>query len=137
MAPLIRSARRSDVAAVLALWAEAEAEPTHTDDVASLRELMAHDGDALLVAEEDGRLVGSVIGGWDGWRGSIYRLAVAPSHRRRGLAGQLVAAAEARLAAAGAVRLQSIAVADDPRSIGFWRASGWEEQVQRLRFVKG
>jgi len=133
----IRPARASDAAAVLSLWQAAEAEPTHTDDVRSLRQLMAHDSGALIVAESPDGLVGSVIAGWDGWRGSIYRLAVAPTHRRCGLGRRLVREAEDRLRSLGAVRLQAIGVASDAPAASFWRASGWNEQAGRLRFVKG
>ncbi len=137
MATTIRSAGVTDVPAVLALWREAEAEPTHTDDARSLVQLLEHDPGALVVAESDGAVVGSVIGAWDGWRGSVYRLVVATGHRRGGLGRRLVAVAEKRLAEAGAVRLQAIVVETDPRATEFWRAAGWEEQVARLRFVKG
>jgi len=117
--------------------AEADAEPTRTDDVARLRRLIVHDPAALIVAEDDGRLAGSVIAGWDGWRGSVYRLVVAPAHRRRGLGRRLLAEAESRLAAAGAVRNQAIVVETEPVAVGFWRAASWEQQPHRLRFVKG
>ncbi len=115
----------------------AEAEPSHTDDVESLHRLMEHDPAAMILAEDDGSIVGSIIAAWDGWRGSIYRLAVAPSHRRRGLGGQLLGEAEARLAAAAAVRLQAIVVDTGPMAVGFWEASGWERQVHRVRYVNG
>ncbi len=133
----IRPARASDAAALLSLWQAAEAEPTHTDDVRSLRQLMAHDSGALIVAESPDGLVGSVIAGWDGWRGSIYRLAVAPTHRRCGLGRRLVREAEDRLRSLGAARLQAIVVAGDAAAVSFWRASGWTEQTGRLRFVQG
>jgi ribosomal protein S18 acetylase RimI-like enzyme len=137
MEPAIRTAQTSDIDAVLALWANADAEPTHTDDPASLGRLLERDRDALIVAEADALLVGSVIAGWDGWRGSIYRLVVASGFRRCGLGRQLVREAERRLEAVGAIRLQAIVVETDPRAIGFWRRSGWEEQVARSRFVHG
>jgi len=35
----------------------------------------------VLFAEEEGHIVGTVIGGFDGWRGNIYRLAVHPEHQ--------------------------------------------------------
>src|SRR5580698_7904798 len=97
----IRPGRPGDVAPVLQLWRDAGAEPSHTDNADSLAALVAHDPAALLVAVEGGRIVGSVIAAWDGWRGSVYRLVVAPSHRRRGLARRLVGQAEARLSGAG------------------------------------
>jgi ribosomal protein S18 acetylase RimI-like enzyme len=140
--PSFRPATVADAPAVVALWREAEAEQTHTDDV---RRLIERDPAALIVAVDGaeagaggaGRLVGSVIAGWDGWRGSIYRLAVVPSHRRRGLGSRLVRLAEERLAAAGAVRYQAIVVETDGRAVAFWRASGWQQQTERLRFVQG
>lgn len=131
-----RAATRDDVVAVLRLWREAEAEPTSTDDVESLARLVDHDPEALVLALVDGRLVGSVIAGWDGWRGTIYRLVVAPDLRRRGLASRLLERAERRLAEQGAVRLQATVVAANPRATGFWRAGRWSENPGQLRFTK-
>src|SRR5579863_76009 len=113
MTPRIRSADASEMSAVLDLWREAHAEPTHTDDADSLTRLMTFNPEALIVAAEDGAVVGSVIAAWDGWRGSIYRLAVAPRYRRRGLGEHLVRTAEDRLTRKGAVRLQAIVVESD------------------------
>ena len=132
-----RVGRPDDIDPVLRLWVRAGAEPTHTDDADSLRALVEHDGSALVVAEDRREVVGSVIVGWDGWRGSIYRLVVAPTHRRRGLAARLLAVAEAHLDAVGAVRRQAVVVETDPVAVGFWQDSGWEQQQHRLRFVRG
>ncbi len=137
MQPAIRAARSDDLPAVLALWREAQAEPSHTDNLDSLRRLVDRDPGALLVAESAGRVVGTVIAAWDGWRGTVYRLAVAPSHRRQGLARRLLTEAETRLASLGATRLQAIVVQTDSRATGFWRATTWAEQAERLRFTAG
>jgi len=64
---------------VLGLWQEAGVTPPSvTDSLEGLTLLIREPAALLLVATIDGRIVGSVIGGWDGWRGNIYRLAVAP-----------------------------------------------------------
>ena len=133
----LRSAGTEDIAAVLALWHEADAQPTHTDDTAGLRRLITHQPGALIVAEAGPRIVGTVIAGWDGWRGSVYRLVVASGDRRAGLGRRLVAEAERRLSAMGAVRMQAVVVETDARATGFWLSSGWELQTARIRFVKG
>jgi len=127
----------SDADAVLSLWSRSGAEPSHTDDRDGLVGLITHDAEALIVAELRGVLVGSVIAAWDGWRGSIYRLVVDPSHRRRGLASQLLQRAETRLSRTGALRLQAVVVETEPLATGFWGATEWEQQGERLRFVRG
>ncbi len=134
---VIRTARATDVAGVLDLWAVSGAEPTRTDNPSGIASLLAADPDALIVADMSGRIVGSVIAGWDGWRGSIYRLAVAPTERRTGLGRRLLGHAEERLGRLGAVRLQAVVADGAADATGFWRTSGWEEQAGRLRFVRG
>lgn len=137
MEPTVRAAREADLPAILALWTEAGVEPGHTDDLGSLRRLITHDPNALLVAEEANEIVGSIIAAWDGWRGSIYRLTVAPPRRHHGLGRRLLQEAETHLASVGARRLQAIVVEIDSRATGFWRATDWTEQVERLRFTRG
>jgi ribosomal protein S18 acetylase RimI-like enzyme len=132
----VRTGVSVDIPEVLSVWSSAEAEPTVTDDKASIGVLLARDPDSLLVAEIASTLVGTVIAGWDGWRGHLYRLAVLPSHRRSGVATTLVEAAEARLGDLGARRLNAIVAEDQAWATGFWTAAGYRAQSQRLRFVK-
>lgn len=131
----IRPAEARDVPAVLALW-ERAAEPTSTDSAGAVTALLTRDPGALLVAEESGEMVGSVIAAWDGWRGSIYRLAVAPAQRRQGLGRRLLGAAEERLQTLGVPRMHAIVVGDDGRAVAFWQASDWVHQEGQLRFVR-
>jgi ribosomal protein S18 acetylase RimI-like enzyme len=107
-----------------------------TETAADLRGLLARDPEAMLVAEAEAELVGSLIVGWDGWRGTFYRLAVEPVYRRRGVATALVRAGEERLRALGARRLGAIVETDEADAMAFWAAAGYELQVARSRFVK-
>jgi ribosomal protein S18 acetylase RimI-like enzyme len=132
----IRSATEEDIEAVLGLWAAAGSLPSVTDSRDGLTQLLATDPQALLVAELDGVLAGSLIAAWDGWRGSFYRLAVSPEHRRKGLATMLLREGERRLRERGAVRLTAIVADDDPTAMSFWRAAGYERQQHRARFVR-
>lgn len=93
----IRNAIEEDIQAVLELWAAADSPPSVTDSLDGLTRLLAADPQALLVAEHDGVLTGSLVAAWDGWRGSFYRLAVSPEHRRKGLATMLLREGERRL----------------------------------------
>jgi ribosomal protein S18 acetylase RimI-like enzyme len=131
----LRAAEPGDVALVLDFWRES-ALPTSTDSADALRALLDRDPGALIVADDGGAVVGSVIAGWDGWRGAIYRLAVDPAYRRQGLGRRLLRAAEARLTAVGARRMHAVVVGSDARAVGFWDASDWEHQDGQLRFAK-
>jgi ribosomal protein S18 acetylase RimI-like enzyme len=90
----IRSAEPQDTPSILELWCLAGSFPTRTDNDESIRSLIAHDPSAVLVAEEDAALTGSLVAAFDGWRGTHFRLAVLPAHRRRGVARKLVAEGE-------------------------------------------
>jgi ribosomal protein S18 acetylase RimI-like enzyme/ketosteroid isomerase-like protein len=132
----IRCAVEDDIASVLDLWAVAGSLPSVSDSPHGLAGLLATDPQALLVAELDGVLAGSLIAAWDGWRGSFYRLAVSPEHRRKGLATMLLREGERRLCERGAVRLTAIVADDEAGAMGFWRAAGYERQQRRARFVR-
>ena len=135
MDPVIRDATPDDIEAVLSFWART-AEPASTDSPEAVSSLLRRDPSALMVAESDGEIVGTVVAGWDGWRGSIYRLAVAPSVRRSGLATALLRAAEQRLTALGAQRMHAIVVGANAPAVAFWEASGWDHQEGQRRYVR-
>jgi ribosomal protein S18 acetylase RimI-like enzyme len=133
---VIRAATPHDLPGVLELWGRTGLPPGATDDVDALAGLLATDPGALLVAEREGRVVGALIASWDGWRGGMYRLAVAPEDRRRGVGRQLVSAGEARLRAFGARRIAAPLDASEPGAVAFWRAVGYVAQEGQARFVK-
>ncbi|MFT3866207.1 MAG: GNAT family N-acetyltransferase [Solirubrobacterales bacterium] len=136
-AATIRPGRPADVLAVLDLWRRAEASASSTESAEDVGGLLLRDPGSLLLAEaDDGDLVGTLIVGWDGWRGTFYRLAVDPAQRRRGLATALVRAGEERLRALGARRLNAIVESHEPDAMAFWAAAGYDLQVSRSRFVK-
>ena len=132
----LRSATADDAEAVVALWRESGAEPTSTDDPASVRALIERDPSSLIVAESDGRIVGTLIAGFDGWRGSLYRLVVRPDLRRHGLATAIVGEAERRLVGLGARRANALVVQDHAHAVGFWKAAGYEHDPRMDRFVR-
>jgi ribosomal protein S18 acetylase RimI-like enzyme len=132
----IRTGTDSDRPAVLALWAASGGRPSPTDDEDAISKLLAADPGALLVAEIDGELVGTLIAAWDGWRGSFYKLAVDSGRRRQGLARALVRAGEDRLEALGAERLTAIVAEEVPAAGAFWEAAGYERQQATGRHVR-
>lgn len=134
---MIRPATDDDIDALLALWRAAGSAPSVTGDRDGVAALLAHDPGALLVAADDeGRVVGSLVAAWDGWRGHLYRMAVHPDVRRRRIAAALAAAGEQRLAALGCRRIDAIVLTDEPAAQSLWAAVGYHEQLNVARWVK-
>jgi ribosomal protein S18 acetylase RimI-like enzyme len=129
----IRPARSEDAEAMIEAWALAFAAPSVSDDVESIERLIARDPGAALLAVVDERVIGTVIATWDGWRGGLWRLAVLPEWRRRGVGTRLVAVAQERLAALGAPKIGALVLREHAHATGFWRAVGYEldERVER------
>jgi ribosomal protein S18 acetylase RimI-like enzyme len=132
-----RNAVAADADAVLAFWATA-AEDSHRppDSADAVRRLVARDPEALILAVDNDVVVGSVIVGWDGWRCHLYRLAVAPTHRRQGIGRELVARAEARFASYGGTRADAMVLDDNDQAHRVWATAGYAPQPEWSRWVK-
>lgn len=133
----VRRAESTDVGAILDFWKTA-AEDAHrpVDEPAAVERLLARDPDALLLAVDDGAIVGSIIAGWDGWRCHIYRLAVDPERRRTGIGRALIAAAEKRFGEFGGTRSDAMVLDENALAHHAWAAAGYRRQPEWSRWVK-
>jgi len=132
----IRACMIEEVNAVLDLWRQADTTPSVTDTVSDLRRVVASGAANVLVAEVGGRISGSIIGSFDGWRGNIYRLAVHPDHRRQGIACALLSEAEKRLREQGAKRITALVEKNHPLAMKFWEAVGYRVDERIVRRVR-
>ena len=138
MAVTIRQATTDDLPEVLKLWESARSANASTPDTPeAVNTLLKTSPGAVLIAEhETDGVVGAVIAGWDGWRGNMYRLAVRPDHRRKGIALQLVEAAERQLKAKGARRITALVAHEELEAVGLWTRAGYLRDTTIARFVK-
>ena len=131
----VRSATPADVPAILALWArERSAAALMPDTPEALALAIATE--AVLVAELDGTLAGTLIAGFDGWRGNLYRLVVEPHHRRRGIGRELVRRGEERLRELGAPRVTALVGVEEGGAAAFWEATGYAHDRRISRYVR-
>jgi len=133
----LRSARADDAEPLARFWsvaAENDARPPDRPEL--ILRLVRHDPDAIIVAEVEGRIVGTIVAGWDGWRASLYRLAVHPDHRRQGLGRLLLTAAEDRLRALGAERFHAMVLDGNDQGRAVWQRAGYVAQDEWSRWVR-
>ena len=134
----VRPFSMADYAAVRDLWANAgdglRLRPS--DEPAEIEKKLSRDPDLFLVAEIDGRIVGVVMGAWDGRRGWLHHLAVDGEHRRQGVAGRLVCEVEERLRAKGCRKVNLLVLRDNQAARSLYRRLGYGEMTPVLPMGK-
>lgn len=136
----IRPFQAGDRAALEKLWARVFADdPPWNTPAVMIENKLRVQPELLLVAVIDEALVGAVIAGFDGTRGWIYHLAVAPESRRRGIATQLVRAAEAGLRRLGCPKVNIQVRESNDEAVAFYQKLGFsiEERVSMGHRLEG
>jgi ribosomal protein S18 acetylase RimI-like enzyme len=96
-----------------------------SDREPEIKKKLGRDADLFLVAEEENGLVGTVIGGFDGRRGFVYHLAVAPLFRRKGIGSLLMREVENRLRSKGCIRCYLLVRPDNLVAQHYYKEVGW------------
>ncbi len=86
---------------------------------------LQRDPDLFLIADTQGEIIGTVLGGFDGRRGMVYHLAVADAFRGRGVGSALMDNLELQLRAKGCIRIYLLVGRDNLEAIRFYEARGW------------
>ena len=123
----VRPCTSHDRASVIALWERVfPDDPPHNAPAKMFDAKLAMRDDMLLVATDAGTVIGTAMVGYDGHRGWLYTVAVAPEHRRRGTGTALVRHAVGALRAAGCVKVNLQIRATNAAVRGFYEALGFE-----------
>lgn len=101
----IRPYSAPDEAAVIDLWQRCGLTRPWNDPRKDIQRKLTTQPELFLVAERDGTIVGTVMAGYDGHRGWVNYLAVAPDRQRQGIGRRLMQAAEAALLERGCPKL--------------------------------
>jgi ribosomal protein S18 acetylase RimI-like enzyme len=135
----VRTYRPSDRPQLEALWRRVfPNDPPRNEPAVMIERKLAFQPELLFVGELGGRIVGAVMAGYDGVRGWIYHLAVAPEFRRRGFATVLMHAAEERLRALGCPKINLQVRAANREVVAFYESLGYavEDHVSMGRSLE-
>lgn len=125
LATAIRPFRAADEESVIALWRRCELVRPWNDPRKDIARKLRVNPDWFLVAEADGKIVGSVMVGYEGHRGWINYLAVEPVRQREGIGRALMDEAERVLRAAGCPKIALQVRTTNATAVGFYERLGF------------
>lgn len=132
----VRAFSDADWAAVAELWKAVFADTQlHNEPDSVIQRKLGVQSDLFLVAEVEGRIVGSVLAGYDGVRGWVHYLAVLTEYRGSGIGSALMRAAEDRLQALGCPKLNLQVRAENSGVTTFYEKLGYVTE-QRVSMGK-
>ncbi|ASJ72415.1 GNAT family acetyltransferase [Granulosicoccus antarcticus] len=121
----IRPFETRDTDEVIMLWEACALTRPWNNPALDIQRKSALDDDLFLVGEKDGMIAGTVMAGYEGHRGWINYLAVAPSARHCGLGKQLMINVEARLLELGCPKINLQIRHGNDAVIAFYEAIGF------------
>ena len=122
----IRAYLESDEPEVVGLWQRVfPDDPPRNEPKRVVERKLAVQRELFLVGVFQGRVIGTVLGGYDGFRGWVYHLAVDPEFRRRGFGRELMLAVEELLHARGCPKLNLQVRARNSEVVSFYKSLGY------------
>jgi ribosomal protein S18 acetylase RimI-like enzyme len=115
-----------DQSAASELWNEVGLTRPWNDPALDFERALQGESSTVLGARRENELVGTVMVGYDGHRGWVYYLAVAPAHQGQGVGAQLMSEAEAWLRAKGAVKSQLMVRRSNEEVVAFYERRGYD-----------
>jgi ribosomal protein S18 acetylase RimI-like enzyme len=114
----------------MALWCNTEGLTLReADSREAIARYLGRNPGLSFVARDAGQLVGAVLAGTDGRRGYLQHLAVAPSHRGRGVGRALAERAVEALRSLGVTKCHLMVRQENAAARAFWEHLGWQDRA--------
>ena len=127
---LIRTMIPSDIPTVRQIWTTVGFDLTRSDEVSEVTRMLAHNPEFCLILElplpDENRIIGTVLGGFDGRRGWIHHLAILPEYGGKGYGKQLMTHLMQAFTHHGVVKFKLEIAGDRPQLIQFYQHLGWD-----------
>ena len=134
---LIRKCVKEDLDGLIRHWTESfPDDPPHNEPAKMIQAKLLVD-DLIFVAEDDGRILGACMAGYDGHRGWLYSVSVATDSRRLGIGKSLVERAMLSLRELGCVKVNLQVRSTNREVVAFYESLGFvtEERVSMGTFL--
>lgn len=132
----IRSAEPDDLPQVIHLWQSVGLVDSFRSDNEVIEALKQQSTLILMVAECKSKVVGTALGGTDGWWGWLYRLAVMPEYQKQGIGEALVREVESQLKHRGVRYINTITNRRSIAASRVFEKAGWSLDEDHVRHIK-
>jgi len=132
----IRTVTKEDYQDIYRLWESCNIELGTSDTFEEIEKFINMNPDTCLIGEEDGLIIGCVLGGYDGRRGLVHHLAVRPDLQGRGYGRDLLDELEERFRKLGVVKVSFWVKRDNYKVKGFYNRLGYQEREDLITMSK-
>lgn len=122
----IRTFRETDTEGVVSLWDQCSLTVPWNDPRKDIKRKLDVQPDLFIVCEEDTRIIGSLMGGYDGHRGWLYYLAVHPDWWQQKIGTLLVKEIEGRITEYGCPKINLMVRTGNRKVLAFYGTLGYE-----------
>ena len=128
---MVRIMTIEDYEGVYALWKKIKGFGIRSidDSKEGVARFLKRNPTTSVVAEKDGRIVGSILCGHDGRRGCLYHVCVDEDYRRLGIGKRMVVFAMKALKEEKINKVSLIAFTENDIGNAFWNTIGWTERL--------
>ena len=128
---MVRIMTIEDYEGVYALWKKIKGFGIRSidDSKEGVARFLKRNPTTSVVAEKDGRIVGSILCGHDGRRGCLYNVCVDEDYRRHGIGKRMVVFAMKALKEEKINKVSLIAFTENDIGNAFWNTIGWTERL--------
>jgi ribosomal protein S18 acetylase RimI-like enzyme len=125
----IRKFTKNDKPKVIKLWRLVfKNDPPWNEPNAIIERKLAIQRNLFLVGEVNGKIIATVLGGYDGFRGWVYHLAILPSHQRKGIGKVLMLELEKKLKNLGCPKINLQVRSSNSEVIQFYKKIGYSQE---------
>jgi len=126
---LIRACRAGDENEIIDLWLQCNLIVSHNHPGHDFRRKLKVNPEWFFAGVLESKIIATCMAGYEGHRGWINYLAVAPDYRRQGIATQMMQTAEARLRKAGCPKINLQVRASNKEIIRFYESIGYSDDA--------
>jgi ribosomal protein S18 acetylase RimI-like enzyme len=122
----IREYSSKDRKTVIELWQKCNLTRPWNNPKLDIERKLKVNPELFLVGLLNGKVIATVMGGYEGHRGWINYLAVKPDYQKRGLGRQIMKAIEEKLLAIGCPKINLMIRTDNPSAVSFYEKIGFK-----------